>query len=203
MQNLYFCYDYVCMKEVIGAIAVLLVFIGYIPYIRDILRGKTHPHIYSWFLWGLLTLVIFGLQITHHGGPGAFVTLAAGIPCLIVLFLGFKVGKKDITLSDKVVLVLTLLAIVFWLFAKRPLLSIVIAVFADILAFVPTVRKSWNKPHSETLSLYQMNTVRFGLAFLALNEYTLIAALWPVTWMIANGLFATMLIVRRKQVALA
>ncbi len=46
------------MKEIIGGIAVALTFIAYIPYYRDILKGKTRPHIYSWSLWGLLTVLI-------------------------------------------------------------------------------------------------------------------------------------------------
>jgi hypothetical protein len=191
------------MKNVIGLVAAILVFVGYIPYIRDILRDKTHPHVYSWFLWGLLTVVVFGIQISHHAGPGSFVTLAAGAMSLIVLFLSLKKGKRDIVFSDKVVLVLTIITIVIWLFAKRPLLAIILASLADLLAFVPTVRKSWNKPFTETLSLYQLNAVRFGLGAIALEQFTLITAIWPVMWAVCNALFALMLISRRKTLATA
>ncbi len=118
--------------------------------------------------------------------------------CLIVIFLGLKKGKRDIVLADKVVLVLTLLTIVIWLFVKRPLLAIILASLADLLAFVPTVRKSWNKPFSETLSLYQLNTLRFGLGAIALEQFSFITAIWPVMWAVCNGLFALMLISRRK-----
>jgi uncharacterized protein with PQ loop repeat len=38
------------MKEVIGIIAVIFTFVGYIPYIMDTIKGKTKPHIYSWFI---------------------------------------------------------------------------------------------------------------------------------------------------------
>jgi len=34
------------LKNIIGIIATLLVFIGYIPYIKDIVKGKTKPHIF-------------------------------------------------------------------------------------------------------------------------------------------------------------
>lgn len=186
------------MKEAIGLIAAVLVVAGYVPYIRDILRGKTHPHIFSWSLWGLLTVVIFGIQISHHAGPGSFVTLAAGALCLVVLLLSLKRGTKDIVFSDKVVFVLAILTIILWLFAKQPLLAIILASIADLLAFIPTVRKSWHKPFSETLSLYQMNTLRFALAILALEQFTLITAVWPAMWAICNGLFALMLIYRRR-----
>ena len=57
------------MKGVIGGIAVFLTFAAYVPYYRDIIRGKTHPHVYSWSLWGLLTVLLVALQI--KGGAGA------------------------------------------------------------------------------------------------------------------------------------
>lgn len=43
------------MKEIIGVTAVLLAFISYAPYIRDILKGRTKPHVYSWFVWGFVS----------------------------------------------------------------------------------------------------------------------------------------------------
>lgn len=50
------------LKEIIGMITVILGIVGYIPYLRDVLRGKTKPHVYTWFVWGLITLIIFALQ---------------------------------------------------------------------------------------------------------------------------------------------
>ena len=33
------------MKDILGFIAIALTFIGYVPYIRDTLQGKTRPHV--------------------------------------------------------------------------------------------------------------------------------------------------------------
>ena len=188
------------MKEILSIIAVILTFAAYIPYYRDILRGKTHPHIYSWSLWGLLTILLVALQIQGGAGAATWVTASAGLLCVGVVILSLKNGKKDITKSDTVVAVLSLLAMGFWLFADQPIISIILVVVADLLAFYPTVRKSWNKPHTETLSLYVTNTLRFTLAFLAVETYTVLSSLWLVAWVVANGLFSILLIIRRRQV---
>ena len=91
------------LKDIVGVIAVALTFIGYIPYIRDVIHGRTKPHVYSWFLWGFVTLIAFGLQLTSGGGLGAYVTLAASLMCLTVFTLGMtKKGEKDITRLDTV-----------------------------------------------------------------------------------------------------
>lgn len=186
------------MKELIGIVAVALTFIAYIPYIRDILKGKTHPHVYSWGLWGLLTVLIVALQVKGGAGPAALVTAAAGVMCLMVVILSLKLGKKDITTSDTVVAILGLVAIGFWLFAKQPIISMILVILADILAFIPTVRKSWHKPHSETLSLYVTNTLRFSLGIFAVREFTFLSVSWLAVWAVINGLFSTMLVIRRK-----
>jgi len=190
------------IKQIVGISAVALTFIAYVPYYRDILRGKTHPHVYSWGLWGLLTILIVALQIKSGGaGTATLVTAAAGLLCLGVIILGLKNGKRDITKSDTVVAVLALIAMGFWLIADQPVLSIILVVIADILAFIPTVRKSWKKPYSETLSLYITNTLRFSLALFAVTEYTILSSLWLAVWAIVNAMFSIMIYIRRKQIA--
>lgn len=188
------------IKNGIGTIAVLLVFVGYIPYFQDIFKGKTIPHVYSWFLWGFVTTIAFALQISDNAGSGAFVTLAAAGMCGIVILLSFlKKNKRDITLSDTIFLCLGFVSLGLWLFAKQPVISAVLTTTTDLLGFAPTVRKSWNKPFSETLSLYILNTLRFGLAVIALNHYSVITTLYPVCWLLGNGVFAIILMIRRKQ----
>lgn len=188
------------MKEALSLIAVALTFAAYVPYFRDIFRNKTHPHVYSWSLWTLLTILIVALQIVGGAGSATWVTAAAGLMSLCVVLFSLRTGKKYITLSDTVVATLSLIAIVFWLIIKQPVVSIILVVLADMLAFFPTVRKSWNAPHTETLSLYATNTLRFTLAFFAIQNYTILSSLWIVAWVIANGLFSAMIIVRRRAV---
>jgi hypothetical protein len=187
-------------KQILSVIAVVLTFIAYVPYYRDILRHKTHPHVYSWSLWGLLTVLIVALQIKGGAGPATYVTAAAGVMCMGVVFLSFKHGKRDITKSDTMVAILSLIAMGFWLVANQPVVSIILVVIADMLAFVPTVRKSWNKPHTETLSLYVTNTLRFSLALIAVKQYTILSSLWLAAWVVGNGLFSVLLVARRKKV---
>jgi hypothetical protein len=191
------------VKNLIGLIAVTLTFVGYIPYLRDVLKGKTRPHVYSWFLWGFMTLIAFALQVSAKGGAGSFVTLAAALISLVIFALGMRQGKKDITKLDTVFFILGLIAVVFWLVAKQPVFSIILVVTVDMLGFAPTFRKSWYKPYSETLFTYLLNTFRHSLSIFALKHYSIVTWLYPVSWAVANGLFSLMLVVRRKQVKMS
>lgn len=189
------------LKDIIGIAAIVLTFIGYIPYIRDVIDGKTHPHVYSWFLWGFVTFIAFALRVSAGAGIGAYVTFAASLMCVVVFILGMRSkGKKDITKTDTVFFLLALIALGFWVFAKQPVVSALLTTGIDVLGFVPTIRKSWNKPHSETFSFYFLNTIRFMLAVFSLKTYTIVTAFYPVVWIFANGLFAMMLLARRKAI---
>ncbi|HCR81653.1 MAG: hypothetical protein UY13_C0002G0477 [Candidatus Pacebacteria bacterium GW2011_GWB1_47_8] len=190
-------------KVIVGIIAVLLTFIGYVPYIRDLIQDKIQPHIYSWFIWGIMTSIVFALQISDQAGPGAFVTLAAAMSVIVVFTLSFfKKGKRDIVLADTVFFILAFVALSLWLVAKQPVLSVILLTTTEVFAFIPTIRKSWRKPYSETLAFYVINTLRFALAVMALERYTVVTSLYPVVWFFGNGLFATMLGMRRKQLTL-
>src|SRR5258708_4509802 len=107
------------MKEILGIIAVVLTFIGYVPYIIDTAKGKTTPHIYTWFVWAFVTAIAFALQVTHHAGPGAYTTLAAAIVCFIIFGFGVRQGNKNVTKSDTILLILSIFALGLWLLAKQ------------------------------------------------------------------------------------
>ena len=191
--------EFLNIKTITSIVAIALTFIAYTPYFIDLIKGKTKPHIFSWFIWSVVTTIIFALQVSAGAGLGSLVTLAAAMISLFIFILGFKKGSKDVKKIDVIFLVLALLAIPLWLIVKQPVLSIILLSTIDMLGFAPTVRKSWHAPYSETLSLYVITTFRHALSIMALENYNIITLLFPSTWVIANALFSIILIVRRKK----
>lgn len=188
------------IKNILGLVATFLVFVGYVPYLRDVVKRKTKPHLYSWFLWAFVTFIAFALQVTHGAGSASLVTLAAALMCTAVIVFGIIYKSRvKIVKTDTIFLILAIIALGLWVIAKQPILSAILTTLVDLLGFAPTIRKTWNKPYTETLVFYYLNTFRFGLAVLALQNYSVVTTLYPVAWLIANGLFALMLIIRRKQ----
>jgi hypothetical protein len=189
-------------KTVISTFAIILTFVGYVPYFRDLLKGKTRPHVFSWLIWGIVTSIIFALQISAGAGVGAYVTLAVAALSFAIFLLSLRNGNRDIKRLDVVFFVLALLSIPLWLIVKQPVLSIILLSTIDMLGFLPTIRKSWNDPYSETLALYVITTFRHALSILGLFEYNIVTMLFPVTWVFANAGFAVLLIVRRKKLGM-
>ncbi len=192
--------DIQVVKRIVGIAASVLTFLAYIPYYRDILKGKTRPHVYSWSLWALLTVLLVALQIKGGAGTAVLVTATAGLLCVGVVILSLKNGNKDITKMDTIVALLGLGAIVLWLIVKQPIASMIFVILADLFAFIPTIRKSWVDPYSETFSLYLTNFIRFLMALFAVNNYSFLSSAWILFWAFGNGAFALMLAFRRRHV---
>lgn len=189
------------VKTILGIAAVVLMFIGYAPYIRDIFKGKTKPHVFSWMVWTVNTAIIYALQASAGAGPGSWVTLSLVAVMLFIFFLSFKRGTKDIKKIDVLFLFLALCALGLWLIVKQPVLSIILSSTVDMAGFLPTIRKSWNAPYSETLIFYVITTFRHVLSFTALSDYNIVTWLFPVSWAVANAAFAILLAVRRRKIS--
>ena len=177
---------------------MILTFVGYVPYIRDTLKGKTHPHAYSWFVWGLIAILIFALQTDANAGPGAYVMLSGGAVSLLIFGLALRFGKQSITKTDTLFFVLALVSTGIWVFAEQPILALILLWFIDMFGLAPTIRKSWHKPYSETLFLYQTGIIRHGLSILAIVSYNFTTLLFPVTWVSINSFMTIMLTHRRR-----
>ena len=187
-------------KILISILAVILTFVGYVPYFRDIIKKKTSPHIFTWFIWTLTGFIGYGLQVTGGGGVGTWALLMASICCFAVFLLSLRVGKKDITTLDIAFLILALVALFLWVVVKQPVASVILITIVDLLGFAPTIRKSWDKPYSETLFTYELCFIRHGLSVFALERFNILTVLYPVTWSLANLFFVIILVLRRRKV---
>lgn len=186
-------------KIILALLATLIGLIGYIPYFRDIFKGTTKPHVFSWFIWSLLTGIAFAAQVVEGAGPGAWVTGFTAVVCSAVAVLAFSKGEKEITKSDWVCLVLALLGIALWLVTDNPLTAVIVVTITDALAFIPTFRKTYFKPHEETLTEYALAAVKFFISIIALESLTLSTWLYPASLVIMNGAFVVMALIRRRK----
>ncbi len=189
-------------KQILGGLAVLLVIVSYFPYIRDTLFGKTRPHAFSWLIWLVLTTIGFFIQITNGAGAGAWFNGLMIVVCGIITVFGFIKGKKEIVFIDWICLVLAFIAIYFWLIVKEPVLSIIFVISADSLGMIPTIRKSYVHPYSETLETYAINILRIILGIFALDKITFLTVSYHIYMIIACLTIVTILTLRRRYIKL-
>lgn len=188
------------LKALVSASVIALTLVGYGPYIWNIINGKTRPHAFTWFPVSITAFVAFGLQVLGGAGVGAWPMLVIAFICVIVFALSLWRGTKDITVSDGVFLLLSLIALYLWLVVQQPVLSLLLITVSETLSFIPTVRKSWKDPYSETLSLYQISMFRHGLSVFALEQMNILTALYPIVWALINVAITLIIVIRRRRV---
>lgn len=185
-------------KAALGVVAIIIGIAAYIPYLRDLFRGKTRPHVFSWFIWGLMTAIGFFAQISEGAGAGAWIGAFTASVSFFIAIYALRRGEKNITPLDWASFLGAVLAIAFWMITKEPLVAVILIVIIDALGFVPTFRKSYTKPHEETLVSYFLNGTKFIPALFALEVFSPTTALYPIYLVVANYSFVAMLMTRRK-----
>ena len=121
-----------------------------------------------------------------------------GFVCLVIFFKSLSNGIRDIKKFDIFSLILALISVVLWLIVKQPLYSILLIIVVDFFSFLPTVIKSWNKPHQETMITWIMNCVRQIFIIFSLDKINLITIIYPMYALIVVILFCILLMVRKK-----
>ncbi|MFA7310146.1 MAG: hypothetical protein WC050_04555 [Candidatus Paceibacterota bacterium] len=186
---------------ILGALAVLVGLMRYALYYRDIFRGKTKPHPFSWFVWGVMNVIVFVAQVTSGAGEGVWATGLVAFACLSISFIALFKGEKQITRLDWACFIAAILGVILWQITKQPLLAVIIVTITDAVAYIPTYRKSFMRPHEETASSYLLAALRSVLSIGALESFALVNWLFPASLVLTDGGFALMLWIRRRQMS--
>lgn len=186
------------VKVALGATATIMSLASYVPYFRDIYRGKTKPHAFSWLIWAALTAIGYAGQVADKGGAGTWVMGVSALLCFAIFLCALHRGERSITRGDWYCLLFSALAIPLWLLTSTPLWSMVLITVIDGVGFFPTFRKSYYRPFEETLITYLVAAIKFLISILALDTFSVVTILYPASLVVMNGAFVIMLYWRRR-----
>ncbi len=187
-------------KLITGTAAGLLSFVSYIPYIRGMVLRRNEPHPYSWLIWGITTTTVaFGVLI-GGGGYGVIPVFAWAILSSTVFLLSLRYGTKNITTWDAVAFAAAFGAIVLWWQFHAPLPAMLALTLIDALAYLPTIRKSYEEPRSESLSAWTLFSLVPCFGLLALSEYTLLTTVYLLMSLAMNVFVMVICLSRRHAV---
>ena len=189
------------LKILFSILWILLSLGAFFHYYYSILQWKTKPHIYTWLIFSLSLGTAYIIQLQNGGGYGSYVTLVEFLWCLVVLLLGSKYGEKNISTSDTLCLVLALLALFLYLNFRLAVISTMLVITIDILAIIPTYRKSYMKPYEETIVLYLISAWIYVFAIMWLATYEFATFWYPLAIMVTDIIFVLFILIRRKQLS--
>ncbi|MBI5470188.1 hypothetical protein HY968_02600 [Candidatus Kaiserbacteria bacterium] len=187
------------MKEILGVAAVAFEIASIAIYYRSIFHRETKPHLYTHLVWAIVAFVVFAGQFVSGAGPGSWAIGISAFFLLGTVTLSVKFGTTDITRSDTFALCAALFTIVPWILTNNPLWSVVLATLIDAWAILPTFRKTWNDPYSESLSSWVIAEGKLACAFAALSTYSLTTWFYPVEAFSMNAALITLMFIRRRK----
>lgn len=186
------------VKAIFGFAALVLGVIPFFPYLRDIFAGKTKPHLYSWLVWSVLQTTGVVAMVLGGAGYGAMGLGFNAIFVFVVLALSFKFGTKNITLFDTFCFIGALAAVAAWIVEKNPLYSVVLVTLIDFVAFLPTYRKSYVEPYTETPLSYALWALSDVCGVAALASYSVVTTLYVASLIATNALCVAIILLRRR-----
>ena len=175
------------MKEALAIIGALLILGSPLPYIIDIVKGKTKPNIVTWFTWSLLT-GIAAAALFAEGQPRAGQLLVADTAgTLAIVLFGLRHGIAKLDWIDGLLQLGAIVGLVLWLVFNSPMIAIVMTITVDLLATIPTLRHSWSEPDEETTITFVLCAVAALLTLLSLKTYDVSGWIYPVYLLLNNS----------------
>jgi hypothetical protein len=182
-------------------ITIVLGLIGAFSYIRGMIYGNTRPNIVTWIFWSIAPLV--GVFINYKSGiplPLLLSTFIAGFSPLLVVIASFiknnaywKITKFDIFCG-----IFSAVAMILWVTTKNSILSLSFAIIADLVAGIPTLRKSWTHSDTESPGPYSMGIINQIITFLIIKDFSYLNIAFPIYFVLLNG--AIILGIYRKKI---
>jgi len=186
-------------KAILGIAAIILTFISYIPYFRDIFKDKTKPHAFTWLIWSVLLGIIYAAQVVKGGGAGSWATIVTVFVIFGIFIAALYKGERSFTKFDWISLLSAIIAMLIWWLTKDPTLSVILVVTIMFFGYLPTYRKTYKQPFSETISTYVIASLKHIVTIFALEAYSIATWLSPASVLLLNIIFITMVMIRRKQ----
>lgn len=187
-------------KIIISILATIIGVISFFPYLKDVFKLKTKPHLYTWLIWSITQgTAVFGI-LYGGGGWGVLNLLVGTLLVLLVLILSFKYGSKDIILSDKIILIIAVSSIIIWWKLNQPIFSIIMVSLIDFIGYIPSFRKTYKDPWSETSITWLFFSLSNILAILSIEKYSILTTCYLAVITIANLILFFISYIRRIKI---
>lgn len=179
-------------------LALIINCIGIVNYIVDTLRGKTKPNRVTWVIWSVAPLIAFAAEIKQGVGIESLFTFITGF-CPLLIFLSSFVNKKSywqISRFDIICGSMSVIGLFLWWITKVGNVAIFFSIFSDFLAALPTLKKSFYEPETESGFAFIMGALSGFVALLTVKTGNFATVAYPLYVFIMD--FALAMLIQGK-----
>ena len=175
------------IPEIIGIVSGFLAFSSYFFYIPAILKGDTKPNRASWWIWGGIGVLIVASYYVLGARGTIWVPISEAIGPVVIALFSIKYGEGGWTRLDRWCLVGAGIGTLLWWFTSSALIGLVFYLFIDLMAVIPTIKKSFHRPENEDKEAWGLAFAGQLLNLFAVEKATFSILLYPIYMIITNG----------------
>jgi hypothetical protein len=183
---------------VCGVLALGVSVIDSVPYVRDILRGRTRPYRATWAIWTTLGIIAFVAQAADGASWSLLMVGAQAVGVAVVFGLSITRGSGRLGPVDMAIIAVAAAGIVGWYASSRPLFATVCVVVADLAGVALMLPKTWRDPGSETPSSFLLAGLAGLLGTAAVGAFDPSLLLYPGYFAVVNAGLAGIITLRRR-----
>ncbi|HNX10613.1 MAG TPA: hypothetical protein PKI61_00510 [bacterium] len=186
---------------VFGYLAGFLSATAYIPYVYSIIKRKATPSRASWIIWSLANLIILPSYFMIGDIERLWMPLAYAIGSVVIMSLSFRYGTGGWTRFDKKCFVVSLLSLGLWWYFDSPLLGLLMNLAINAIGSLPTIKKVYKNPKSESWLPWSLFFVgsSFNLLSLIISDSRSLASIVYSATLFASVVVIMGLILFKKQ----
>ncbi len=174
---------------IFGVSAGIFSFAAYIFYIVAIIRGTTKPNRTTWWIWGVIGVILLASYYYSGATTTIWVPVSESIAPLIIALLSLKYGEGGPAEKlDFLCIFGAGISCLLWYLTGSAVVALVTNLAIDFFAAIPTVAKSWSKPEEEDRFAWTLTSTGNVLNMLAVNSFTFAILIYPVYTLIIDGI---------------
>lgn len=175
-----------------------LMLVGVLPYLIDVMRGKTKPRIVSWLVWCTLTAIAGFASFFDGHYPTTILLAIATVTTLSVAILGYKHGDKRFDRLDIMCFIGAFTGLLLWWVFNSPELAVIATITIDLIGAIPTLVHSWKKPHEETWMAFLLAFMSSLCTIVVVEDWVITAIAYPLYLVAFNGALTAIIVLRKR-----
>lgn len=178
---------------IFGIVGGIFSAIAFIPYIIEIIKKGVKPNRASWIIWNVTNTILLVSYFSVGARETIFLPIVYFACAFIVLLLSLKYGVSAWSRLDYVSLTVSGLSLIIWFLTKNPLLALLMNLVMDTVAYLPTIKKSYIDPLSESRIAWLFFFLGSFLNLFAINSVSFGIIIYPIINVITNGVLVIIL----------
>ena len=188
------------MLQYFVIIWVIIQFAWILLYIHEMIYGHVKPNKVTRILRAIAPIIWSAAAFSEWITWAILPTFMAGFGPLLVVIASFFIKQSywKISKLDYLCAILSLIALVGRKITNSALVAIVFAIWSDLLAALPTMRKSRYHADSEGITPYIGGLLWISTSFFAFSHWNMTEILFPVYLILLNLSLISIIIIKKK-----